>query len=106
MSLFNFLLVDPRRGRTDNGHTNGRSRTDTEEDSESQRSDNTNYERDVVILNHCFDDIERFIARLQYASASYKELERRRRTRKSKRIEPGGKKSNKKNNVYTHSRVN
>lgn len=61
-------------------------------ESQSQQSDSTNYERDVAVLNHCFDDIERFIARLQYASAAYKELERRRRQRKSKKKEAGGKK--------------
>lgn len=37
------------------------------------------YERDVTILNHCFDDIEKFIARLQHAAAASRELERRRR---------------------------
>ncbi|XP_014667431.1 PREDICTED: epidermal growth factor receptor kinase substrate 8-like [Priapulus caudatus] len=52
-------------------------------DNDSLTSDNT--ERDVIMLNHCFDDIERFIAKLQQASAAYRELERRRRTRKSKK---------------------
>ncbi|KAJ8886252.1 hypothetical protein PR048_012461 [Dryococelus australis] len=37
------------------------------------------YERDVTVLNHCFDDIEKFIARLQHAAAASRELERRRR---------------------------
>ena len=31
------------------------------------------YEKDVTVLNRCFDDIERFIARLQHAA---RELER------------------------------
>ncbi|KAF5279816.1 hypothetical protein FQR65_LT15269 [Abscondita terminalis] len=47
------------------------------------------YERDVTILNHCFDDIEKFIARLQHAAAALKELERRRRSRKSKKRDMG-----------------
>jgi len=37
------------------------------------------YEREVNILNRCFDDIERFIARLQYAAAAWRELQRRRK---------------------------
>lgn len=47
------------------------------------------YERDVVVLNHCFDDIEKFIARLQHAAAASQELESRRRNRKSKKKDPG-----------------
>ncbi|KAI9585407.1 epidermal growth factor receptor kinase substrate 8-like protein 2 isoform X2 [Glossina fuscipes] len=47
------------------------------------------YERDVNVLNHCFDDIEKFIARLQHAAAASRELERRRRNRKSKKKDPG-----------------
>ena len=38
------------------------------------------YERDVAILNSCFDDIERFIARLQHTAAATRELEHRRRS--------------------------
>ncbi|XP_055337923.1 epidermal growth factor receptor kinase substrate 8-like [Paramacrobiotus metropolitanus] len=88
VDVFNNILGESRNGRP-----MGRSYLLQEADSESQsqRSDSTstNYERDVAILNHCFDDIERFIARLQYASAAYKELERRRRQRKSKKKEAG-----------------
>ncbi|XP_012939830.1 epidermal growth factor receptor kinase substrate 8 [Aplysia californica] len=41
-------------------------------------------ERDVQLLNHCFDDIEKFVARLQQAAESYKELEKRKRERAAK----------------------
>lgn len=47
------------------------------------------YERDVTVLNHCFDDIEKFIARLQHAAAATRELERRRKTRKNKKSDNG-----------------
>lgn len=47
------------------------------------------HEKDVTVLNRCFDDIERFIARLQHAGAARRELERRRKTRKSKKKEQG-----------------
>lgn len=36
------------------------------------------------LLNNCFDDIEKFVSRLQQAAEAYKELERR-------RVERGGK---------------
>lgn len=42
------------------------------------------YERDVQVLNYCFDDIEKFIARLQHSAAASRELERRRRHKKYK----------------------
>ncbi|KAK7477569.1 hypothetical protein BaRGS_00031174, partial [Batillaria attramentaria] len=41
-------------------------------------------ERDVQLLNHCFDDVEKFVARLQQAAEAYKELERRKRERGGK----------------------
>ncbi|XP_041366479.1 epidermal growth factor receptor kinase substrate 8-like isoform X2 [Gigantopelta aegis] len=41
-------------------------------------------ERDVQLLNHCFDDVEKFVARLQQAAESYKELEKRRKERGNK----------------------
>ncbi|CAG7731428.1 unnamed protein product [Allacma fusca] len=48
-----------------------------------------NYDREVAILNRCFDDIERFIARLQYAAAAYRELQRRRKSKKNKKKDHG-----------------
>ncbi|CAH1970039.1 unnamed protein product [Acanthoscelides obtectus] len=57
------------------------------DDSSSTTSEK--YERDVAILNHCFDDIEKFIARLQHAAAAARELERRRKSRKSKKRDMG-----------------
>lgn len=71
------------------------SRTELSRHEESSLLDETSstsserYERDVTILNHCFDDIEKFIARLQHAAAASRELERRRRTRKSKKKDMG-----------------
>jgi hypothetical protein len=46
---------------------------------ETSSTSSEKYERDVTILNHCFDDIEKFIARLQHAAAASRELERRRK---------------------------
>ncbi|XP_022672900.1 uncharacterized protein LOC111255315 isoform X5 [Varroa destructor] len=57
---------------------------------DSSSTGSERYEKDVAILNHCFDDIERFIARLQNAATAYKELEKRRKVKK------GGNKTNKK----------
>nr|CAD7461082.1 unnamed protein product [Timema tahoe] len=56
---------------------------------ETSSTSSEKYERDVTILNHCFDDIEKFIARLQHAAAASRELERRRRNRKSKKKDLG-----------------
>ncbi|XP_055921991.1 epidermal growth factor receptor kinase substrate 8 isoform X2 [Eupeodes corollae] len=56
---------------------------------ETSSTSSDKYERDVTVLNHCFDDIEKFIARLQHAAAASRELERRRRNRKSKKKDPG-----------------
>ncbi|XP_023318234.1 epidermal growth factor receptor kinase substrate 8-like isoform X4 [Trichogramma pretiosum] len=60
-----------------------------EQNDEVSSTSSDKYERDVTILNHCFDDIEKFIARLQHAAAASRELERRRRNRKSKKRNPG-----------------
>ena len=46
------------------------------------RTSSEKYERDVAVLNRCFDDIEKFIARLQHAAAAFRELDKRRRSRK------------------------
>jgi len=51
----------------------------TRVDDETSSTSSEKYERDVIVLNHCFDDIEKFIARLQHAAAASRELERRRR---------------------------
>lgn len=56
---------------------------------ETSSTSSEKYERDVTVLNHCFDDIEKFIARLQHAAAAARELERRRKNRKSKKKDPG-----------------
>lgn len=56
---------------------------------ETSSTSSDKYERDVAVLNHCFDDIEKFIARLQHAAAASRELEKRRRNRKSKKKDPG-----------------
>lgn len=56
-----------------------------ENNDEAFSTSSEKYERDVTILNHCFDDIEKFIARLQHAAAASRELERRRRNSKSKK---------------------
>ena len=37
------------------------------------------------LLNACFDDIEKFVSRLQQAAEAYKELERRRKDRNNKK---------------------
>ncbi|XP_021962658.1 epidermal growth factor receptor kinase substrate 8-like protein 1 isoform X2 [Folsomia candida] len=61
---------------------------DSRDDTSSIESEGQ-YEREVAILNRCFDDIERFIARLQYAAAAYRELQRRRKSKKSKKKDHG-----------------
>lgn len=44
---------------------------------EKNAHDREQIERDVQVLNHCFEDIERFISRLQYAAEALRELESR-----------------------------
>lgn len=60
-----------------------------ERDDASSTGSERLYEQDIAILNRCFDDIEKFIARLQHAAAASRELERRRRSRGAKRAGDG-----------------
>ncbi|CAL4061198.1 unnamed protein product, partial [Meganyctiphanes norvegica] len=64
-------------------------RSSVSHNDETSSTTSEKYERDVAILNSCFDDIERFIARLQHTAAATRELERRRRSRKSKKKDIG-----------------
>ncbi|KAJ2946373.1 hypothetical protein O0L34_g12411 [Tuta absoluta] len=66
----------------------GRERTSERDDASSTGSERL-YEQDIAILNRCFDDIEKFIARLQHAAAASKELEKRRRSRGPKQKAAG-----------------
>ncbi|XP_013773174.2 epidermal growth factor receptor kinase substrate 8-like protein 2 isoform X4 [Limulus polyphemus] len=50
---------------------------------------NERYEKEVMMLNCCFDDIEIFVGRLQHAAAAYQELERRQKSRKNKKKDLG-----------------
>lgn len=43
----------------------------------------TRIELEVQVLNHCFDDIERFVTRLQNSNEVHRELEKRQKHRKS-----------------------
>ncbi|CAG2109356.1 unnamed protein product [Medioppia subpectinata] len=61
----------------DSSHHNGAHRTNSHDQSLSN-------ERYVSILNHCFDDIERFIIRLQHAAAALRELQLRNHRRQGK----------------------
>ncbi|XP_017466296.1 PREDICTED: epidermal growth factor receptor kinase substrate 8-like protein 2 isoform X1 [Rhagoletis zephyria] len=77
---------------TSGGGGGGNGETDSEQgalNDETSSTSSDKYERDVTVLNHCFDDIEKFIARLQHAAAASRELERRRRNRKTKKKDPG-----------------
>ncbi|CAL1287181.1 unnamed protein product [Larinioides sclopetarius] len=60
-----------------------------ESNDETSSTTSDKYEREVTILNHCFDDIERFVVRLQHAAAAFKELERRQKSRKHKKKDMG-----------------
>ncbi|KAK3102292.1 hypothetical protein FSP39_010265 [Pinctada imbricata] len=56
--------------------------------SDMDMGQNEALERDVQLLNSCFDDIEKFVSRLQQAAEAYKELERRKRERSAKKNKP------------------
>ncbi|KAL4224990.1 Phosphotyrosine-binding domain [Mactra antiquata] len=77
-------------GRFDDGRGYGASRVGDFRASYIHKDDmdtgqNEALERDVQLLNNCFDDIEKFVSRLQQAAEAYKELERRRNERGGKR---------------------
>jgi len=75
-----------------NGQVSPRAQLETPKekfDTETSSTSSDKYEKDVNILNRCFDDIEKFIARLQHAAAAFRELEKRRRSRKSKKKDLG-----------------
>lgn len=44
---------------------------------EKNAIDKEQTERDVQVINHCFEDIERFMARLHYAAEALNELKLR-----------------------------
>lgn len=46
-------------------------------------------EQEVQVLNHCFDDIEKFVTRLQTTLESIRELDKRQKHRKSKKKQMG-----------------
>lgn len=80
-------IINPSRDHHRDYHGSDSELTANNDDSSSTTSEK--YERDVTILNHCFDDIEKFIARLQHAAAAARELERRRKSRKTKKRDMG-----------------
>ncbi|XP_053384483.1 epidermal growth factor receptor kinase substrate 8-like isoform X2 [Mercenaria mercenaria] len=89
------ILANDRQGidMVDSGRGYGQSRVGDFRASYIHREDmdtgqNEALERDVQLLNNCFDDIEKFVSRLQQAAEAYKELERR-------RVERGGKRKQK-----------
>ncbi|GAU89066.1 hypothetical protein RvY_01661 [Ramazzottius varieornatus] len=100
VDIFDAIVVDPRFGRrlAGNAATSGEVRTysgrttasnDEHLDRTRENASGANHQRDVQMLNSCFDDIESFVRRLQYQAAALKELHRRRQHRKSKKKEPG-----------------
>lgn len=49
----------------------------------------TRIEMEVQVLNHCFDDIEQFVTKLQNSTESHRELEKRQKHRKSHKKHAG-----------------
>ena len=49
----------------------------TEIATEKNAQDKAQLTKDIQVLNHCFEDIERFVVRLQYAVEALRELEQR-----------------------------
>ncbi|CAH0562667.1 unnamed protein product [Brassicogethes aeneus] len=84
-------IINPQRDHhaRDYSHHHGSDSEVTANNDDSSSTTSEKYERDVTVLNHCFDDIEKFIARLQHAAAAARELERRRKSRKSKKRDMG-----------------
>lgn len=82
-------IINPSRDHA-RDYFNQRSDSElTENNDDSSSTTSEKYERDVTILNHCFDDIEKFIARLQHAAAAVKELDRKRKNRRNKKRDMG-----------------
>lgn len=81
LSWFNCLSVSfPQPIAAQLGRERGeRAGSGGDRDDASSTGSERLYEQDIAILNRCFDDIEKFIARLQHAAAASRELERRRR---------------------------
>ncbi|XP_030756217.1 epidermal growth factor receptor kinase substrate 8-like isoform X2 [Sitophilus oryzae] len=83
-------IVSPSRDHSRDYLMHQRSDSElTENNDDSSSTTSEKYERDVTILNHCFDDIEKFIARLQHAAAAKRELDRKKKTRKTKKRDMG-----------------
>lgn len=78
MFIFKGAEAFPRSSEIIGGQS-GRDPATLSLNDETSSTSSEKYERDVTILNHCFDDIEKFIARLQHAAAASRELERRRK---------------------------
>ncbi|XP_019753522.2 epidermal growth factor receptor kinase substrate 8-like protein 2 isoform X1 [Dendroctonus ponderosae] len=82
-------IVNPARDHS-RDYFNQRSDSElTENNDDASSTTSEKYERDVTILNHCFDDIEKFIARLQHSAAAVKELDRKRKNRRNKKRDMG-----------------
>ena len=81
--------LESRGGHEPRLQAHGGQRSSDRENDDASSTSSDKYEKDVKILNSCFDDIEKFIARLQHSAAAFRELEKRRRSRKSKKKDLG-----------------